>query len=34
MDCDDVDDMGWIHIAQNREKWWAFGKTKINFWIK
>jgi hypothetical protein len=23
--------MGWIYLAQDREKWWALGNTVMNF---
>jgi hypothetical protein len=23
----------WIHLAQDREKWWVLGDNEMNFWV-
>jgi hypothetical protein len=28
--CEDVD---WIHMASDRDQWWAVGNTVMNLWI-
>jgi len=25
--------MNWIHLAQNRDQWWALMNTVMNLWI-
>jgi hypothetical protein len=27
------EDVDWIHLAQDREQWWAFVNTVMNIWI-
>jgi hypothetical protein len=29
-DCRGVD---WVHLAQDRDKWWAIVKVLINIWV-
>jgi hypothetical protein len=26
-------DVDWIHLAQDRDQWWALVNTVINFWV-
>jgi hypothetical protein len=29
----DVGDMGWIDLAQDRDRWWAFVNVVMNLWV-
>jgi hypothetical protein len=27
------EDVGWIHMAQDRDSWWSFVNTVMNLWV-